>query len=79
MGNWEAGFFTGVSRMKVAIRARGTSSELNEERRKARLETADDIFRILLASDKDQQVISWLSRYIDDLAYRQTPEGKEGQ
>ena len=51
--------------------ARASDCEaLRAELREARLEVADDIFRVLVAGEdkKCAEVVSWLMRYIDDIA-----------
>lgn len=58
------------------IRSRGDRNALDEALRNRALEVADDIFQVMLASDRDQPTISWMRRYIDDLAYIQPPQPK---
>ena len=46
------------------------TNALEARLREARLEVADDIFRVLVAGEdkKCAEVVSWLMRYIDDIA-----------
>ena len=64
-----------ISAMDCATQIRGEmcpgpTDALEAKLREARLEVADDILRVLVAGEdkKCAEVVSWLMRYIDDLA-----------